>query len=218
MAVECPKCKVHFVEDSDPATVHGDEYEIEVSAYVCPECGQYVVYAGLPDSTRVYPPDRGWADFSKHVPSPLLKDFEAARKVLDVSPEASAMLGRRCLQHLIEEYFGIKERTLDLEIESVLRKNELPSYLADDLHAVRLVGNFAAHPMKSENTGEMVSVEPGEAAWTIEVLEGLFDFCFVAPQKASQRREALNEKLQDAGRQPMRAAPVIVFPKKAANA
>jgi hypothetical protein len=63
-----------------------------------------------------------------------------------------------------------------------------------------------------------VDAEPGEAAWTIEVLEGLFDFYFVAPQMAVQRREALNQKLQDAGRQPMRAAPVILFPKKAANA
>src|ERR1035437_2493359 len=220
MAVECPKCKVHFAENSDPAIVvgasdlRGDGYEIEVSAYVCPECGQYVVYAGVPSWSRVYPPNREWADFSEYVPSPLLREFEAARKVLEVSPEASAMLGRRCLQRLIEEHLGVKKNNLSQEIDAVLRRNELPSYLADDLHAGREVGNFAAHPTKSENTGAVVDVGPGEAAWTIEVLAGLFDFYFVARQKAVQRREALNQKLQDAGRDPLRTAPVIVFPGK----
>ena len=219
MSEECPKCKVRFVDNSDPAIVWADGHEIaEVSACVCPECGQYIVYAGVPDWTRVYPPDRGRTDFSKYVPSSLLADFDEARKVLDVSTNASAMLSRRCLQRLIQEYLGIKEKFLDQQIESALRLSELPSYLAADLHAVRVVGNFAAHPGKSESTGSIVDAEPGEAAWTIEVLEGLFDFYFVAPQMAVQRREALNQKLQDAGRQPMRAAPVILFPKKAANA
>jgi hypothetical protein len=84
MAVECPRCRVHFVEDSDPAFVRGADglwgtaYEIAVSAYVCPESGQQIVYAGVPDWTRVYPPSREWADFSEHVPSSLLKEFDAA--------------------------------------------------------------------------------------------------------------------------------------------
>jgi hypothetical protein len=113
MAVECPRCKIRFVGNSAPAIVHTEEYEIEISAYVCPECGQYIVYAAVPDYTQVYPPDHDWADFSKHVPSSLLADFEESRKVLDVSPNASAMLSRRCLQRLIEEHLGIRERNLE---------------------------------------------------------------------------------------------------------
>lgn len=127
------------------------------------------------------------------------------------------MLGRRCLQRLIREHIGIADKNLEREIASVLASNRLPSYLADDLDAVRIVGNFAAHPTKSEQTGETMEVEPGEAAWTLKVLEGLFDFCFVAPSKAEQRREELNSKLKDAGRQTMKTAHVIVLPQRKAN-
>jgi hypothetical protein len=33
------------------------------------------------------------------------------------------------------------------------------------LDAIRTIGNFAAHPIKSTSSGEIVDVEPGEAEW-----------------------------------------------------
>jgi len=72
------------------------------------------------------------------------------------------------------------------------------------LDAVRNIGNFAAHPMKSQSTGEIVPVEPGEAEWNLDVLESLFDFHFVAPAKTKARKDALNKKLKDAGKPPVR--------------
>jgi len=151
---------------------HGDsECNIQVEAHVCPECGQHIVYAAVPEWVRVYPPDREWVDFSNHVPPAFLRDFEAARKVIDSSPEASATLGRRCLQRLIREHIGITDKNLDKEIVSVLASNQLPSYLAGDIDAIRNIGNFAARPTKSEETGEIMEVGPGEAAWTLKVLE-----------------------------------------------
>ena len=71
-----------------------------------------------------------------------------------------------------------------------------------------------AHPSKSESTGEIVGVEPGEATWMVEVLAGLFDFCLVAPNRAIERREALNQKLLDMGRRPRKSVPIILFPKQ----
>ena len=52
----------------------------------------------------------------------------------------------------------------------------LPSSLADNVDAVRQVGNFAAHPIKSTSIGEIVEVEENEAEWLLDVLEELFDF------------------------------------------
>jgi hypothetical protein len=209
------------VSDEEMAviTAHkGDsECQIQIEAHICPECGQHIVYAWVPECVRVYPPAQEWVDFSSYVPSVLFRDFEEARSVIDVSPKASAMLGRRCLQRLIREHIGIADKNLDKEIASVLASNRLPSYLADDLDAVRNVGNFAAHPMKSQETGEIMDVEPGEAVWTLKVLEGLFDFYFVAPRKAERRREELNCKLKDAGHPTMKTAPVIVLPQRRAN-
>ena len=76
----------------------------------------------------------------------------------------------------------------------------MPSWLAENLDAVRVVGNFAAHPVKSTHTGDVVEVEPGEAEFLLEVIEGLFDFYFVLPKRAEKQRAALNEKLQGAGK------------------
>lgn len=62
------------------------------------------------------------------------------------------------------------------------------------------IGNFAAHPIKSKNTGEIMKVETGEAEWNLDTLEGLFDFYFVQEAKAKERKERLNQKLAEAGK------------------
>ena len=69
---------------------------------------------------------------------------------------------------------------------------------------VRNVGNFAAHPLKSETSGEILPVEPAEAEWNLEVLEELFDFYFVQPAKTAKRKAALDEKLKESGQKPMK--------------
>jgi hypothetical protein len=73
--------------------------------------------------------------------------------------------------------------------------------------AVRNIGNFAAHPMKSQKSGEILPVEPGEAEWNLDVLESLFDFFFVQPTLIRGKREALNKKLAEAGKPPVNWPP-----------
>jgi hypothetical protein len=126
-------------------------------------------------------------------------------RILPLAADASAALSRRLLQDLIRETAGITKRTLNEEIEALLESNMLPSDLANDVDAIRQVGNFAAHPIKSQSTGEVVDVELGEADWLVEVLEELFDFYFVRPKVRARRREKLNEKLTDAGKPDLKA-------------
>jgi len=76
--------------------------------------------------------------------------------------------------------------------------------LADAIDAIRNIGNFAAHPIKSKQTGQIIPVEPGEAEWNLDVLESLFDFYFVAPEKLKEKRDELNKKLQEAKKPPMK--------------
>jgi hypothetical protein len=47
-------------------------------------------------------------------------------------------------------------------------------------------------------------VELGEAEWNLDVLESLFDFYFVQPARAKAKRDALNKKLADAGKPPLK--------------
>jgi hypothetical protein len=99
---------------------------------------------------------------------------------------------------------GARKRDLADQIEEVLSK--LPPEIAENVDAIRHVGNFAAHPMKSTSSGEIVDVEENEAEWLLEVLEELFGHYYVAPARAALRREALNKKLADLGKPELKKA------------
>ncbi|HNX34252.1 MAG TPA: DUF4145 domain-containing protein [Kiritimatiellia bacterium] len=131
-------------------------------------------------------------------------DYLEACMVLPDSAKASAALSRRCLQHLLREKASVKHQDLAKEIQEVLDSRTLPTYLADGLDAIRVIGNFAAHPIKAQSTGEIVPVEQGEAEWTLDVIEALFDFYFVQPDLILQKRAELNKKLASAGKPPMK--------------
>jgi hypothetical protein len=134
------------------------------------------------------------------VPPDFSEDYREACLVLVDSPKASAALSRRCLQHILKGKANTTKRDLHDQIEEVINSRSLPSYLADGLHGVRIIGNFAAHPTKSTSTGEIVAVEPAEADWNLDLIEGLFDFYFVLPKRMQDRKDEINQKLADAGK------------------
>jgi hypothetical protein len=140
----------------------------------------------------------------KEVPKNIANDYTEACIVLPYSAKASAALSRRCLQHLLRHSAAVIKSELVNEIQQVLDSNQLPTYLAESIDAIRNLGNFAAHPLKSISTGQIIEVEPGEAEWNLEVLELLFDFYYVQPEKTKQRRAALNSKLGDTGKPNMK--------------
>jgi len=136
----------------------------------------------------------------KEVPQAFASDYQEASLVLPDSAKASAALSRRCLQNLLRDVAKVKRSDLYNEIQELLGRGTLPSHIADALDAVRNIGNFAAHPIKSQHTGEVIDVEPGEAEWNLDVLESLFDFYFVQPAQLQAKKDALNKKLAEAGK------------------
>lgn len=109
------------------------------------------------------------------------------------------------MQDILRAEFGIKHGSLAQEIDHFIGVEGVPTYLSDAVDAIRNVGNFAAHPSKDKETGSVVNVEPGEAEWLLEVLEALFDFVFVQPERLKERKENLNKKLEAIGKPPMKA-------------
>jgi hypothetical protein len=75
------------------------------------------------------------------------------------------------------------------------------------LDAVRNIGNFAAHPIKSKASSELIDAELGEAEWNLDVLESLFEFYFTQPAVLKKKQDALNAKLKEAGKPEMKAPP-----------
>jgi hypothetical protein len=209
----CPHCRTAFTPEwySNPIGTDSDgTWRVRQTQCDHDECKKWIVQLGtiqqhnygfkwVGDFQPVRP-KAGARPVPRDVPDPYASDFTEAVVTLPDSPKASAALSRRCLQMLIREKAGIKGPTLNKEIDDLLASNQLPSWLADNVDAIRNVGNFAAHPMKDTNTGAIVDVEPGEAEWLLDVLEGLFDFYFVQPAKSKRKRDALNQKLRQAGK------------------
>lgn len=206
--MKCPHCLENFHDTWEISELGEKEYlRWRLEQTTCPACDRFVMrlrgeplYAtsGAEKSWLVYPRATSRAPIDKNVPDEFADDYREATLVLGDSPKASSALSRRCLQHLLREKAGVSHSNLSGEIDEAMKG--LPSHLSGAIDAVRTIGNFAAHPIKGERTGEVVDVEPGEAEWNLDTLEGLFDHYFTQPKLLEAKREALNAKLADAGK------------------
>jgi len=229
--MECPHCLKEIHSDS---IVTGFDKDAEGTWFVerkmCtnPQCKKWIIYLVQADAhvglsggdfnqfqnmkirKLVHPKTTGRSPAPHEVPEVFKQDYSEACLVIEDSAKASAALSRRCLQNLLREEAGIKSGNLAGEIQQVIDSKQLPSYLNDSIDALRVTGNFSAHAIKSESTGEIVEVEPGEAEWNLDVLESLFDFYFVQPAKIKEKRNALNKKLKDVGKPEMKKSDVLL--------
>lgn len=189
-----------------------DNEVVDVTPSVCPACARVIVTlkhgrikAGMfqeEGSLLAWPRALARKPIPPEVPGHIAGDYREAVEVLPISAKASAALSRRCLQAILREAGEAKAKDLADQISEV--KGTLPRHIADDLDAVRQVGNFAAHPQKSTSTGTILDVEPHEAEWSLEVLEALFDVYYVQPAQARHRREQFNNKLTAANKPPLK--------------
>jgi hypothetical protein len=208
----CPHCGVGVREEwrekelaKAPGPGTDDIWVHTAFTFVCSECRRICIrYApyrqnGIPlaDEELVYPQPAPVA-VPKHVPEPFAGDLREASLVLAVSPKASAALSRRILQALLVEKGGARKRDLVEQIEEV--KPTLPPYIVRTVDAVRVLGNFAAHPTKDKSTGEIVEVELGEAELTMQTVAELMRFYFTEPAEADAVLAGINAKLAAAGK------------------
>jgi hypothetical protein len=228
--MKCPHCLVDFHDEQTLWSVSlGDDGEglWFAERRTCPACKRFVVFlkrgqlmqgrnpggqatqnihlhATVAKSLMAWPKGASRAPVPREVPTAIVEDYKEACLVLSDSPKASAALSRRCLQNLLRQAAGVKPGDLSAEIQQVLDGGKLPSAIAENIDAIRNIGNFAAHPNKSQSTGEVVPVEPEEAEWNLDVLESLFDYYYVQPARAQAKKDALNKKLADAKKPPMK--------------
>ncbi|MCJ7670124.1 MAG: DUF4145 domain-containing protein [Dehalococcoidia bacterium] len=209
----CPHCLIGFHEEWKETGMGKDsEFTWTYKVTQCSECKRFVIYLGTytgpynseKNAFLVYPKAISRSPLPKEVPEKYAEDYKEACLVLADSPKASAALSRRCLQNLLREVAGVKPDDLSKEIQEVINSGKLPSDLSEAIDAIRNIGNFATHPNKSKHTGEIYDVEPGEAEWSLDVLEGLFDFYFVRPTKLKEKKDALNKKLKNGGKPEMK--------------
>jgi len=219
MTMRCPHCDIAF---HDTWYSYGIKDGIDgwdkIKVTICPTCGKATmrllhVNRYLADSINtdpkelemhIYPRLSARTRCPPEVPDVFAEDFNQACLILYDSPKAAAALARRCLQHILREKGGVKKGNLSKEIDEVIDSNKLPSDICEQLDAVRNYGNFAAHAEENIATGEIIAVEPSEAEWTLNILEELFDFYFVRPERIKRKKDGLNAKLSSVGKPPMK--------------
>ena len=202
MKMKCPHCQT---------AIHADRFQLGAtnnsdgfwSAFYseCPACEKTTISLSRQNSNWiVYPRSSVRPTAPQEAEEGLRELYNEASVIANESPRAAGALLRRALQQLIQDRAGIKRRDLNSEINDLAQSGQLPSYISDILDSVRVVGNFAAHPIKSTTSGSVIDVEIGEVELCFDVLDALFDFYYVQPARIAAQKEAINKKLQDAGK------------------
>ena len=222
--MKCPHCFTGIRFDELRQDVYqlknknNDRLGVELTHGFCPECHNLIVL--LKHGTFKWVDDQGeliniqekiilYPKFSQKnvdhsIPQHYRNEYNEAYSVLSTSPKASAALSRRLLQRLLREEYKINKDNLYKEIEEFVKLPNIPPDILSAVDAIRAIGNFAAHPLEFQTTGEIVEVEPEEAEWLLEVIDALFDIRFVQPKKEQERKDKLNEKLAALGKQPLK--------------
>lgn len=220
--MKCPHCRVEFHYVCKSTYIGKDsDGDWVLQQAICPACEKIMLilfngtdiyirttkgfnYSRAKKHFFAYPKSSSRPPCPSEVPEEFAEDYIEACLVISDSPKASAALSRRCLQNILREVAKVKHGNLCNEIQEVIDSKSLPSYIVEIIDAVRNIGNFAAHPIKSEKTGEILPVESGEAEWNLDVIEALFDFYFVQPAIIKKKKDALNKKLTEGGKKPMK--------------
>lgn len=213
----CPYCNHNAIIDSNNISTQDLKFDmnnkdghigLRTSVIVCPnpDCKEYEIEVFLAEVTKKpgYVPHinanqkiESWKLkpnsmaklFPTYIPEVLRKDYEEACLIRDLSPKASATLSRRCLQGIIRDFWGIKidKPTLFKEINAI--EDKVDPLLWEALHDIRSIGNIGAH--MEQDINKIIDVEPEEAQLLIELIELLFEECYVTRHQRQKKLEAI---------------------------
>ena len=188
-------------------------FKLSLSFMGCPnaECRRLIIRAtmnvervkdqGL--TWYVWPMRRVSRPIDHSVPPEFAEDYKEANAILEDSPRMSTVLSRSILADLLERYAGLSQfRTTD-RIDKFIEDPKHPPNLKDNLHYLREIADLSAHT-KTDRLGQRIKVTKEEAEWTLDVIDGLFDYFIIGPAKDAERRRAIAEKIEEAGRKPPR--------------
>jgi hypothetical protein len=191
----CPHCgnttphEILF-ECSAPMTWYGSDGQPTTnktnpdSDYVlirCQTCRDIALYAKLSindwheETSLMYP-----TDYNLHscIPAEVASNYQEAKRVQNVSPNAFAVLLRRSLEAICNDR-GVSEGSLSFRLKELATKGEIPGNLAEISSVLRELGNAGAH-----HTTQRVTVP---MTWTMdEFFRAIVEYVYVAPHQLEQ--------------------------------
>jgi len=161
-------------------------------------------------SGQVYPSPKGRVQ-PACIPQQIVKDYQEACLIRDLSPKASATLARRAVQGIIRDFASISKNRLVDEIDELRTRigngtapPEFTLDIVDAIDGIRQIGNIGAHMEKDVNI--ITDVDPDEADLLIELIEDMFEMLYVARENRKQRLSKLNAITQSKAAQRKQAA------------
>jgi hypothetical protein len=123
----------------------------------------------------------------------------------------SAVLARRIVGDLLKDYAGKANFSLTARIRGFIADGKHPAALTDNLDHLREIADFGAHTMEAEEeteSGEMevviIDADRDDAEWTLDLVDRLFDYLIVTPQRDEAMKAKWDKNLQRTGRKALR--------------
>lgn len=221
---KCPNCSVHVRfewvtrivpshhDQSSGSNAPNPRYPWVIFGDECPACFHMVAYlcevetfGGTrlrPETLRLALPhfeQRDIQQYKNEVPDSSLEDYLEAIQVLPWSAKAAAVLVRRALQGVLDAQ-NFKGKTLFDQVEAMVNDQSTPEHLRTTVDLIRNFGNFGAHPLTDQQTLMLVDVQPDEAECCLQLLEELFLWYYVEPERRKARLQPLKTKVQRLGK------------------
>ena len=140
------------------------------------------------------------------VPEPFRTDYLDAAAILGISPRMSAVLTRKIVYDLLERYADVCEYTLKASLDKFIVDVSHPTRVRESLQHLREIGDFGAHTQK-DGVGKVIDVSSEDAEWTMDLVDRLFDYFILDPERDKALRSKWDTNLQDTGRKPIKPVP-----------
>jgi hypothetical protein len=144
-------------------------------------------------------PRHGQRSVDPLVPEPMRGDYAEAASILDLSPRMSAVLSRRILADLLEQYAGRSEFRLGSKLKAFSEDTRYSADARRNAQSLNEIADFGAHTQKDDQA-EIINVDRHEAEWTLDFLERLFDLLIITPARDKAMRDGIEQKRRQAGR------------------
>jgi hypothetical protein len=148
------------------------------------ECKKTTVVAYCAETRKQWDliPENVYKQFPEYIPQQIRNDYQEACSIIKNSPKAAATLLRRCLQGMIHDFWGIKEKNLNAEITALKDKVTAAQWKA--LDGLRTIGNIGAHMEKDVNL--IIDIEPIEVLKLQKLIELLLEKWYINRHEEEQ--------------------------------
>jgi len=154
---------------------------------VCETCNEILLYhafINLVEDKDFHRADLVWPDpgvLHQSVPKAIAECYVEAARIKNLAPNAFAVQIRRALEALCDDR-SAKKGVLQLRLQDLVSRGEIPPVLAEMTDVLRLLGNIGAHAADQ-------SIKPGHVLAIDDFFRVIIEYVYVAPSKLKEFRD-----------------------------